>query len=294
MPIRPKLSISPRLLALLVAALAAVVVLSACGDDDGDASSSANASAAKSTPLDQPLKVGVSPVPHGEILAFVAKDLAPKAGIKLDVVSYDDYIQPNVALQEGKLDVNYFQHVPYLEQQVEDNPDYADLKALKPVHLEPLGVYSKKIRDINAVKDGATVTLSNDPANEARGLKLLQQAGLIQLEDGAGLEATPNDIAENPKSLKFKTIAPANLPRTLDDADLAVINGNYAIEAKLTPATDALVLEDAADNPYGNLLVAKGDEVSDPRVRKLEELLHSPEVKRFIEDTYKGSVIPAF
>jgi D-methionine transport system substrate-binding protein len=278
-------------LLIAVAALVAALALAACGSDDD--TSSASSGGAK-TDLATPLKVGASPVPHAEILDYVAKSLAPKAGIKLDVVSYDDYIQPNVALQEGKLDVNYFQHVPYLDQQKKDNPSYKDLEPLKPVHLEPLGVYSKKVTDIKAVKDGGTVTLSNDPANEARGLKLLQQGGLIKLKDGAGLDATPNDIADNPKDLKFKTIAPANLPRTLDDADLAVINGNYAIEAKLTPAKDALVLESPKDNPYANLLVAKGDKVNDPRIQKLEQLLHSPEVKQFIEDKYQGSVIPAF
>ncbi|WCB93444.1 Methionine-binding lipoprotein MetQ [Baekduia alba] len=277
--------------ALAVALLLATFALAACGSDDDDSKSSGGSA---QTDLSKPLKIGASPVPHAEILDYIAKDLAPKAGIKLDVVSYDDYIQPNVALQEGKLDANYFQNVPYLDQQVKDNPDYKDLKPLAPVHLEPLGVYSKKVEDVGAVKDGGTVTLSNDPANEARGLKLLQQAGLIKLKDGAGLDATPNDIADNPKNLKFKPIAPANLPRTLDDADLAVINGNYAIEAKLTPAKDALVLESTKDNPYANLLVAKDSEVTDPRVEKLEALLHSPEVKKFIDDKYRGSVIPAF
>src|SRR3954454_6001281 len=191
-------------------------------------------------------------------------------------------------------DVNYFQHVPYLDQQKKDNPSYKDLVPLEPVHLEPLGIYSKKVKDVHAVKNGGTVTLSNDPANEARGLKLLQQASLVTLKDGAGLDATPADVADNPKGLKFKTIAPANLPRTLDDADLAVINGNYAIEAKLSPAEDALVLESSQDNPYANLLVAKQSKVRDPRIRKLEQLLRSPEVKKLIQDKYRGSVIPAF
>lgn len=277
---------------MLLAALAASVALAACGSSSDDNNSSSTDSA--STSLSKTLKVGASPVPHAEILDYVARNLAPRAGIKLDVITYDDYIQPNVALQEGKLDVNYFQHVPYLEQQQRDNPSYKDLVALKPVHLEPLGIYSKKVRDVNAVKNGGTVTLSNDPANEARGLRLLQQAGLIRLKDGAGLDATPNDVADNPKNLKFKTIAPANLPRTLDDADLAIINGNYAIEAKLTPAKDALVLEKAEGNPYGNLLVAKQDRVDDPRIQKLEQLLHSAAVKRFIDDKYQGSVIPSF
>ncbi|MDO9408972.1 MetQ/NlpA family ABC transporter substrate-binding protein [Patulibacter sp.] len=277
----------------ILALLATVVLglgLTACGSDDDSSASSGSSTTASS----EPLKVGASPVPHAEILDYVSKNLAPKAGLKLEVKTYDDYIQPNVALQEGQLDANYFQTVPYLDAQKKDNPDYADLVALKPVHLEPLGIYSKDIKDIAAVPNGASVTLSNDPANEARGLKLLQQAKLITLKADAPDNATPRDIEDNPKDLKFTTIAPANLPRTLDDTDLSVINGNYAIEAKLTPATDALVLEDAANNPNANLLVVKKDEETDPRVVKLEELLHSPEVKTFIQDRYKGSVIPSF
>jgi D-methionine transport system substrate-binding protein len=279
----------------LLALLASVVLglgLTACGsDDDSSSSSSGGTSTAASS---EPLKVGASPVPHAEILDYVAKNLAPKAGLKLEVKTYDDYIQPNVALQEGQLDANYFQTVPYLDAQKKDNPSYSDLVALKPVHLEPLGIYSKKIKDIAAVPNGASVTLSNDPANEARGLKLLQQAKLITLKADAPDNATPRDIESNPKNLKFTTIAPANLPRTLDDTDLSVINGNYAIEAKLTPATDALVLESPKDNPNANLVVVKKENESDPRVVKLEELLHSPEVKKFIQDRYKGSVIPSF
>jgi D-methionine transport system substrate-binding protein len=279
---------SIRPLLALVAALVAATALAACGSDSAKSGGTSGSGAGTT------LKVGASPVPHAEILDYIAKNLAPKAGLKLDVVSYDDYIQPNVALQEGKLDANYFQNIPYLDQQKKDNPSYKDLVSLKPVHLEPLGIYSKKIQDVQAVKDGGTVTLSNDPANEARGLKLLQQAGLITLKAGAGLDATPNDIADNPKNLKFRTIAPANLPRTLADADLAVINGNYAIQAKLTPAKDALVLEATDNNPYANLLVARDSEVKDPRVQKLEQLLHSAAVKQFIEAKYHGSVIPAF
>jgi D-methionine transport system substrate-binding protein len=276
------------LLALLTAALLGLG-LTACGsDDEGSAESGAKADTSA------PLKVGASPVPHAEILDFVQKNLAQKAGLELEVKTYDDYIQPNVALEEGQLDANYFQTVPYLDAQKEDNPDYDDLVALKPVHLEPLGIYSKKFQDIAQVPNGASVTLSNDPANEARGLKLLQQAGLVKLKADAPANATPRDLESNPKDLKFQTIAPANLPRTLDDTDISVINGNYAIEADLTPAKDALVLESPEDNPNANLVVVKKDRQSDPRVQKLEELLHSPEVKKFIEDKYQGSVIPSF
>jgi D-methionine transport system substrate-binding protein len=277
-------------LALLATAVLGLGV-TACGSDDD---SSSAASGTSTTASSEPLKVGASPVPHAEILDFVQKNLAEKAGLKLEVKTYDDYIQPNVALQEGQLDANYFQTVPYLDAQKKDNPDYSDLVALKPVHLEPLGIYSKKIKDIAAVPNGASVTLSNDPANETRGLKLLQQAGLVKLKADAPDNATPRDLESNPKDLKFTTIAPANLPRTLDDTDLSVINGNYAIEAKLTPAKDALVLEKAQGNPNANLVVVKQDEQSDPRVQKLERLLHSPEVKQFIQDKYQGSVIPSF
>ena len=281
----------PRALLALLTTVILGLGLTACGSDD---SSSASSSTTSSTASSKPLVVGASPVPHAEILDFVAKQLAPKAGLKLEVKTYDDYIQPNVALQEGQLDANYFQTVPYLDAQKEDNPDYSDLVALKPVHLEPLGIYSKKIKDINAVPNGATVTLSNDPANEARGLKLLQQAKLVTLKPDAPDNATPRDLSSNPKDLKFKTIAPANLPRTLDDTDLSVINGNYAIEADLKPATDALVLESATDNPNANLLVVKDSERDDPRVQELEQLLHSPQVKQFIQQKYAGSVIPSF
>jgi D-methionine transport system substrate-binding protein len=277
----------------LLALLATVVLglgLTACGGDDSSSASGGTSTDASS----EPLVVGASPVPHAEILDYVQKNLAAKAGLKLEIKTYDDYIQPNVALQEGQLDANYFQTVPYLDAQKKDNPSYSDLVALQPVHLEPLGIYSKKVKDIAAVPDGATVTLSNDPANEARGLKLLQQAKLITLKADAPDNATPRDIESNPKDLKFTTIAPANLPRTLDDTDLSVINGNYAIEADLTPAKDALVLESPTDNPNANLLVVKKQNEDDPRIQKLEQLLHSPEVKTFIQDKYQGSVIPSF
>jgi D-methionine transport system substrate-binding protein len=274
----------PSLLALLLVALLALGV-AGCGDDS-DETASADLS-------DTPLKVGASPTPHAEILEYINTELAPDAGLKLDIVSYDDYIQPNVALEEKKLDVNYFQHQPYLDQQIKDNPSYKNFKSVGAVHLEPLGVYSNKVKDVKDVPEGGTVTISNDPSNEARGLRLLESAGLITLKPDAGDEATPNDIAENSKNLKFKTIAPANLPRTLDDADLAVINGNYALEAKLNPADDALQLESASDNPYANLLVARDDNADDPRVKKLIELLQSDETTKFIETKYKGSVIPA-
>jgi D-methionine transport system substrate-binding protein len=283
-----------RALLSVLGALVVAVSLAACGSSDGASPATASSGGGAGSLSSEPLKVGASPVPHAEILDYVAKSLAPKAGLKLDVVTYDDYVQPNVALQEKQLDVNYFQHKPYLEQQIKDNPAFADFVALAPVHLEPLGVYSRKVTELGAVRDGATVTLSNDPANEARGLKLLQQAKVITLKPGAELDATPQDIAANPKHLTFKTIAPANLPRTLDDADLAVINGNYALEAGLKPAQDALAIESASDNPYANLLVARRDDVNDPRIRKLEQLLHSPQVKQFIQTKYQGSVIVAF
>lgn len=241
---------------------------------------------------DGPLKVGVSPVPHGEILTFVKTELADAAGLELEIVEFNDYVQPNVALQDGQLDANYFQHIPYLDE--EKSAKGYDFTALAPVHIEPLGVYSKQVSDLDAVPDGGIVAIPNDPSNSGRALNLLAANGLITLRDGVGVRATEQDIASNPKNLVFRPLEAAQLPRSLDDTALSVINGNYAIATGLSPADDALALESGADNPYANLLVVRSGDEDDERIRKLEELLHSAEVKEFIEDKYAGSVLAAF
>ncbi|GAB3156845.1 MetQ/NlpA family ABC transporter substrate-binding protein [Micromonospora sonneratiae] len=274
-----------RALTATLAAAALVLGLAACGSDSSDDTGTA-------TPPDAALKIGVSPTPHGEIIKYVRDNLAANAGLKIDIVEFTDYVQPNRALAEKQIDVNYFQHVPYLDE--EKAAKGYKFTALKPVHLEPLGAYSRKVKSIADVPAKAVVAIPNDPSNSGRALNLLAANGLIKLRDGAGVTATTRDIVDNPKQLQIKELEAAQLPRSLDDAALAVINGNYAIETGLKPATDALALENAKDNPYANLLVVRTGGESDPRVAKLEELLHSPEVKKFIEDTYQGSVLAAF
>jgi D-methionine transport system substrate-binding protein len=272
-----------RTIAAVLTSATLILGLAACGSGDDDAASGA---------ASDTLKVGVSPVPHGEILKYVKDNLAAKEGLKLDIVEFNDYIQPNVALQEKQLDANYFQHIPYLDEEIASKG--YKFTALKPVHIEPLGVYSKKVKNIADVPEGGVVGIPNDPSNSGRALNLLAANGLLTLKDGAGVKATEKDITANPKNLKFKALEAAQLPRSLEDTAISVINGNYAIETGLKPATDALALEKGENNPYANLLVVRTGDENDARVVKLEKLLHSPEVKKFIDDKYQGSVLAAF
>jgi len=251
-----------------------------------------SASAASSSDYSGPLVVAASPVPHAEILDYVKDNLAKKAGLDLEVREFTDYVTPNTATEDGSVGANYFQNQPYLDDFNKKNGTH--IVPVVTVHLEPLGLYSHKVGKAGALKSGATLAIPNDTVNEARALKLLAANGLITLKGGVGNEATPADITKNPKKLQFKELEAAQTPRSLDDVDAAVINGNYAIEADLKPAKDALVLESPKNNPYGNFLaVRKGDE-KDPRVKKLAGLLTSPEVKKFIEDKYAGSVLASF
>ncbi|WP_406166701.1 MetQ/NlpA family ABC transporter substrate-binding protein [Streptomyces sp. NBC_00996] len=266
----------------VLAAGALTFGLTACGSDKDSASSDTSG----------PLVVAASPTPHAEILNFVKKNLAKKAGLDLEVKEFTDYVTPNTATEDGSVGANYFQNQPYLDDFNKKNGTH--IVPVVTVHLEPLGLYSHKVKSADALKSRATIAVPNDSVNEARALKLLAANGLITLKDGAGNEATPADIAKNPKNLKFKELEAAQTPRSLDDVDAAVINGNYAIEADLKPAKDALVLESAKNNPYGNFLAVKKGNEDDPRVKKLAELLTSPEVKKFIQDNYAGSVIPSF
>ncbi|MFX0539412.1 MetQ/NlpA family ABC transporter substrate-binding protein [Ornithinimicrobium sp. Y1847] len=266
---------------------ASTLALSACGGDTNDSSDAA----ANGTTKDAPLKVGVSPVPHAEILEFVDDELAADAGIDLEIIEFTDYVQPNVALDDGSLDANYFQHLPYLEEQ-ERGAGY-EFAAVTPVHLEPLGLYSEKVDAVADLADGAQVAIPNDPTNGARALELLAGEGLLTLANTGDASATVLDIEDNPKNLRIVEIEAAQLPRSLPDVDAAVINGNYAIEADLSPADDAIAVESAEDNPYANLLVVREGDEDDPRVAKLAELLASSEVADFITETYDGTVIPA-
>ncbi|MFF3818873.1 MetQ/NlpA family ABC transporter substrate-binding protein [Streptomyces bluensis] len=271
-----------KLTTAVLAAGALTLGLTACGADKDSASSDTSG----------PLIVAASPTPHAEILTYVRDNLAKKAGLDLEVKEFTDYVTPNTATEDGSVGANYFQNQPYLDDFNKKNGTH--IAPVVTVHLEPLGLYSNKIEKADALKSGATIAVPNDTVNEARALKLLAANGLITLKDGAGNSATPADIAENPKNLKFKELEAAQTPRSLDDVDAAVVNGNYAIEADLKPAEDALVLESPKNNPYGNFLAVKEGNEKDPRVTKLAKLLTSPEVKKFIEDKYAGSVLPSF
>ncbi|CUW27253.1 MULTISPECIES: MetQ/NlpA family ABC transporter substrate-binding protein [Streptomyces] len=271
-----------KLTTAVLAAGALTLGLTACGSDKDSASSDGTG----------PLVVAASPTPHAEILTFVKDKLAKKAGLDLEVKEFTDYITPNTATEDGSVDANYFQNQPYLDDFNKKRGTH--IVPVVTVHLEPLGLYSHKVKKADALKSGATVAIPNDAVNEARALKLLAAKGLITLKDGVGTEATPQDITENPKKLTFKEVEAAQTARSLDDVDAAVINGNYAISSGIKPAKEALVLESAKNSPYGNFLAVKEGDEKDPRVKKLAKLLTSPEVKKFIEDKYQGSVIPSF
>ena len=236
------------------------------------------------------LVVAATPVPHAEILELIKPTLA-KEGVDLEVKVFTDYVQPNVQVAEKHLDANYFQTLPYLESF--NKGKGTNLVTVIGVHVEPFGGYSKKVKNLSELKDGATIAIPNEGSNSGRALILLQKAGLIELKDPTNAVSTPKDIAKNPHNFKFKELESALLPRVLDQVDLDMINTNYALEAGLNPATDALIIE-GADSPYVNFLVARPDNKDSDAIQKLAKALTSPEVKAFIAQKYKGAVLPAF
>ena len=236
------------------------------------------------------ISVAATAVPHAELLEFVKPALA-KEGVELKIKVFTDYVQPNVQVAEGRLDANFFQHQPYLD---EFNASRGTtLVSIAGVHVEPFGAYSSKIKKLDKLSEGAQVVIPNDATNGGRALLLLQKAGVIKLKDGAGITATVKDIAENPKGIKVRELEAATLPRVLAQVDLALINTNYALEAGLNPTKDALVIE-GADSPYVNILVTTAEKKDNADLQKLAKALHTPEVKKFIADQYKGAVVPAF
>jgi D-methionine transport system substrate-binding protein len=270
-----------RKLVIPAAAAALALGLTACGS---------GSDSGKSGGGDDALVVGATAVPAGEVLTYIKDNLAEKAGLNLEIKEFTDYVLPNTALQEGTLDANLYQNQPFLDEF--NKSKGTNLVSVVKAYLPPMGVYSKKVEDISKLADGATVAVPNETTNEGRALKLLAAEGLITLKDGAGANASPADITANPRHLEFKELEPAQLPRSLDDVDVAVINNNYAQDAGYSPAKDAILLESAKDNPYANLLAVKKGNEDDPRVEKLAKLLVSSDVKKFIEDKYKGSVLP--
>ena len=241
---------------------------------------------------DKVIKIGVTPKPHKEIVD-VAVPLLEKEGYKVEVTEFNDYVQPNTAVEEGSLDVNFFQHTPYLNEQNESRGLH--LKSVAAIHLEPMGLYSKKIKSLDELADGATIAVPNDPSNEGRALKLLADNGLIKIKDGELVTIT--DITDNPKNLKFTELEAAAVPRSIDDVDAAVINGNYAIEAGFDVSTDAIIKEDKdseAAKPYANIVVVKEGNENSEKIQALVKALTSDEVRDFINKEYNGAVIPVF
>src|SRR5699024_6221175 len=238
------------------------------------------------------IRIAATPMPHMEILTFVKDNLAADAGLELDLQEQTEYPIPNRLLSEGEVDANFFQHLPYLETEMDENG--YELTAYEGVHIEPLGVFSEWLTSLDEVEDVASVGIPNDPTTRRRALGLLASEGLLPLADGIEpTEATPDDIDENRKNLDLQEIDPALLPRTLGDYALAVINGNYALEADLSPAEDALVLESGEDTPYANMLVVRTEDKDNAARRARDALLPSEDVRSSIEEKYSGALLPA-
>jgi D-methionine transport system substrate-binding protein len=246
-----------------------------------------------SSPLlaqDKPIKVGVTAGPHAQIFEQVKK-VAEKDGLKIQIVEFSDYVQPNAALAAGDLDANSYQHKPYLDQQVKDR-GYKLVSVGYTVNY-PIGIYSKKVKALGELKEGAKFGIPNDPTNGGRVLLVLQDKGLIKLRPEAGLKATPLDVVNNPKKLKFVELDAAQLPRSLDDLDAAAINTNFALSAGLNPAKDAIAQE-SAKSPYVNIIAVREQDKDKPWVAKLVKAYHSEEVRKFIQTEFKGAVLAGF
>jgi D-methionine transport system substrate-binding protein len=263
----------------VVLTIFAIFGLSGCGSTSSSSSSS-----------DKTIKVGASPTPHAEILSQV-KDKLAENGYTLEIVEYNDYIQPNTALSSGELDANYFQHVTYLKNYNQENG--TNLVSAASIHFEPMRIYAGKTKSITDLADGATISVPNDTTNEARALLLLQQEGLIKLKEGVGTNATKIDIAENPKNLQINEVEAAQVPRTVNDVDLVVVNCNYALSAGLD-TNDSLAVESdsgEAAQSYANVIAVKEGNENSEKIKALVDALKSEDVKKYIEEHYKGAVV---
>ena len=276
----------------LVATLA-LGLFAGCGGSDNDAASQSSASSAATEAAsdDKTITIGASPSPHAEILNHF-KDAFEKEGYTLEVVEFTDYVQPNKALDAGDLDANYFQHNPYLENISQENG--TKLTSAGAIHYEPMGIFSESVTDLNALPEGAKVAVPNDATNEARALLLLQENGLIKLKDGVDITATKLDIAENPKNLEIVELEAAQIPRSLQDVDIAVVNGNYALDAGLN-LDDAITIEAAdslAAQTYANIIAVREGEVDSAKTQAIIKVLTSDDAKKYIEETFNGAVLP--
>ena len=273
---------------ILTAIIAGIVSIGliGCGNSEGSSNDSS------SNGDDKVIKVGVSPVPHEEIME-VAKPLLEAKGYTVEIVEFTDYVLPNTALESGEIDANYFQHIAYLNSFNADNGTHLTYTA--EIHLEPMGAFSKKYKTVDEVEEGAVVAVPDDPSNEARALRVLAAAGLIEVNDGELI--TTADITSNPKNWEFKELEAATLPRVLEDVDIAVINGNYALEAGLDVNNDAFYAEDKnveSLKERRNVLAVKEGNENSQKIKDLTEALTSDEVREFIEEKYKGAVVPVF
>ena len=279
-----------KFLALLLS-LALCLSLAACGGSD----TAADDSAADDTTSDDAaetvtLTVAASPTPHAVILNACV-DMLAEQGINLVVNEYSDYTMPNLAVEDGDEDANYFQHLPYLEEFNETRGTH--LVSVAGVHIEPMGIYAGRVSSLEDLPDGAVIAVPNDATNEGRALLLLEAQGLITLDDSSNLTATPNNIVDNPKNLEFQELEAATIPSVLADVDLAVINSNYALGAGLNPTTDALAIE-SSDSPYVNVLVVKEGNENNEAIQALVDALHSDTIRDYITETFDGAVVPAF
>lgn len=296
-----------RIVSLFVAALGIALAfgLTACGGNSANSSasgsdssasassgsasaSSANASSVAAASDDKVIKVGATPTPHAEILNDVVAPLVEKAGYKLEVVEFTDYVLPNTATEDGEIDANYFQHIPYLDDFNAEQGTH--LVNVAGVHIEPMRIYAGKTASLDDLADGAQVAVPNDTTNEARALLLLQTAGLIELNDPTNLASTPKDIKSNPKNLKFVEVEAATVPTVLQDVDIAVINTNYALGANLS--ADLILQTEAGDSPYVNVVVVKEGNESSDKTKVLVDAISSQDVKDYITKTYNGEVVP--
>ncbi|GHC87442.1 lipoprotein [Nocardiopsis terrae] len=270
----------------VIGAAALTLALAACGAPSEQASESAEGGG-------DVLRVGVSPVPHGDILAFIDENLAEEAGLELEIEEISDYNTPNAALVEGELDANYFQHRAFMNEWLENGPD-AELTYVTDVHIERLGLYSESVESTGDLPEGAEIAVPNDPANLNRALSILEAEGLITVDPEAGENATENDITDNPNDLVVTPLEAAQLPRSIADVDAAVVNGNYAIEADLPEESNVLAWEPEGEDyvqNYANGLVALNENADDERVQLLAELLHDERVLEYVQETWRGVVL---
>ena len=278
---------------ILALSLVLALTLTACGGAKKEEAKAEgnNKVAGEVKDGDNKIVIGVSPTPHGEIIEGL-KDEFDKAGLDVEVVNFDDYIQPNLQLEAGDLDANYFQHKPYLDSFVEER-GIKNLDVLGYVHIEPMALYSEKYKSVDEIEDGAEIIIPNDPSNGARALILLEDAGLIKLKDKTNLNSTEKDIAENPKNLKFTAMDAPSIAQVYKDAGAAVINANFAIGQGLDPTKDSIFLE-PKDSPYANLIAIRKEDAGKEKFKKFIEILNSDAAKKLIEEKFKGAVIPAF